>query len=156
MCKCEVHSMFRAALLALLLAACSPAADSKPDIRLSNAWARATAPGQQSAAAYVTIANEGGADRLIGVAALGTAGSASLHSSSSAGGVMRMRMSEAVDIPAHGRTVLSPGGLHIMLMSLKQPLRAGQSFRLNLKFERTGERPIAVTVIDASSEGPNA
>jgi len=62
------------------------------------------------------------------------------------GDVMKMREVEAIELPA-GKTVeLKPGGLHIMLMGLKAPLKAGSSVPLTLKFEKAGEVSVKLTV----------
>ena len=59
-----------------------------------------------------------------------------------------MREVSSIDIPA-GRTVeLKPGGLHIMLMGLTQPLKDGEMFPLTLTFANEGEVPVEVMVSD--------
>ena len=140
-----------AALAGLLLCSC---AEPAPDIAVAGAWARATAPGQSSAAVYLTIANRGGADRLV---ALSTpvAGSAELHGSSSQGGIARMRpLRGGLDIPARGNAVLRPGGDHVMLTGLKGSLEPGRRFELRLDFERSGRRTVPVAIADAAAPGP--
>lgn len=139
-----------AALLALLIAACRPAADGAADIRLAGAWARATAPAQRSSAAYLTIANPGGAaDRLVAVTS--STGPASLHSSSMDGGIMRMRSLKRLPVAAGSTVALEPGGAHVMLTRLEQPLEAGQAIRLTLRFENSGERSIVARVRGSES-----
>jgi copper(I)-binding protein len=49
-------------------------------------------------------------------------------------GVMRMRQVDAIDIAGHGSTELKPGGLHVMLFGLKQPLREGMHIKVDLRF----------------------
>jgi copper(I)-binding protein len=66
-------------------------------------------------------------------------------------GVMRMRPIEALDIPANGTVELKPGGTHVMLMELKQPLQAGAALELDLKFEKSGERKVMAEVRPASA-----
>jgi periplasmic copper chaperone A len=142
----------RILLAALLLASCGRS--GPPDIRISDAWARETVAGQTATAAYMTIANSGaGEDRLIGVAAPAPA-MAMLHSSESSGGVARMREMEAgVAIPAGGRIELKPGGSHVMVTGLGAPLEPGQSLKLTLTFEKSGERPVDVPVSRAAGPG---
>ena len=53
---------------------------------------------------------------------------------------MKMRQVDAVPLPAGQAVTLSPGGYHIMLVDLKAPLVAGQSFPLTLTFEKAGTR----------------
>ena len=135
------------------LASCSGKV-APADLKVSDAWARATVPGQTGAAAYLTIANEGaGADTLLGVSTpIATA--ATLHSSSSEGGIMRMRLlANGLAIPAGATVMLQPGGNHAMLTGLSSPLAKGTHFPLTLKFQRSGDRNIMVKVLDPSTAG---
>jgi copper(I)-binding protein len=132
---------------ALLLASCKPAS-APPAVSVDGVWARATVPGQSGSAAYFTIRNAGGEDKLLTVSSPGA--DASLHSTSMDNGVMRMRPIEALDIPANGTVELKPGGTHVMLMGLKQPLQAGSALELDLKFEKSGERKVTAEVRPAT------
>jgi len=130
------------------LAACAPAGHGDPDIAVQG-WARETAPGQSVAAAYLTIENSGpGTDRLVGVASP-AAEQASLHSTTVEDGIARMRaINGGLEIPARGAAALEPGGDHIMLVGLRQPLVRGSDVELQLRFERSGERQVAVRVLE--------
>jgi copper(I)-binding protein len=139
------HALFFAALL---LASCKPAS-APPAISVDGAWARATVPGQMGSAAYLTIHNAGGEDKLLAVTSSGA--DASLHSTSMDNGVMRMRPLQALDIPAKGTVELKPGGTHVMLMALKQPLQAGATLELDLRFEKSGERKVSAEIRPASA-----
>lgn len=139
-----------AALAALLLAACN-SQSAAPSIRLSDAWSRATVARQSTGAAYLTVANGGDEDRLVSVAT--PAGEASIHSSSTENGVMRMRPLQELAIPAKSTVELKPGGTHIMIMGLKAPLAAGTSFPLDLKFEKSGHIQVTVQVRPATANG---
>ena len=133
--------------IALVLAAgCAPAA---PDIAVSDAWARATAAGQSSAAVYATIANRGGADRLVEVSS--EAGTAMLHGSETAGGIVRMRMLSDLAIPADAKVELAPGGTHVMLTGVGAPLAAGRSFAMTFRFARTAPRTVRVAIVAAGA-----
>ena len=114
-------------------------------------WARAT-PGQaQNGVAYLTIISPT-ADRLT-AASSPVAKKAELHTMSMEGGVMRMRPLTAIDIPAGQTVTLSPGGTHIMLLGLTQPLREGQSFPLTLSFDHAGPRQVTVVIEKAGAMG---
>jgi len=140
------------ALAALLLLSCAPKRTAPPQISISGAWSRATVAGQSTAAVYLTIANKGGGDDKL-LNASTPIGQATLHSSTMDGGVMRMRPLEALDIPAQSTFQLKPGGTHIMVAGVKQPLIAGSSFPLALHFDRSGDRRINVDVRPASTAG---
>ena len=130
-------------LAALLLGACH--SDPAPLVTVNDARVIAL---PTSAAAYFTLANSGGRDRLVSIEA--PVGKASLHETSMAGGIMRMReLSEGIEVPAGATVRLSPSGKHVMIEGLAKPLAAGSSIRLTLTFERQGK----VTII-APVDGP--
>jgi copper(I)-binding protein len=115
-------------------------------ITVGHPYARATASGQPNGGAYLKLVNNGAAaDRLVSVSA-DVARSVELHSMSMDGNVMRMRQVDGVELPA-GKTVeLKPGGLHVMLIGLKAPLKKGEKFPVRLKFEKAGEVTVTVNV----------
>ncbi|MBV8119402.1 MAG: copper chaperone PCu(A)C [Alphaproteobacteria bacterium] len=121
-------------------------------LHVENAWARATPGRSEIGAAYVTIQSPTG-DRLVAVSTP-VAKKAELHTMEMSGMVMKMRPIEGIDIPAGQPVTLSPGGMHIMLIGLKQPLRAGQSFPLTLSFEKAGKRTVNVAIAKAGAAGP--
>src|SRR3546814_16908753 len=69
-----------------------------------------------------------------------------LHTHTMDGNVMQMRRVEALEIPAQGKAALQPGGIHIMLIGLKQPLREGERFPLTLTFAKAGAVTVEVAV----------
>lgn len=131
-------------LLAFGLAACGKA--SPPQLSIEDAWARETAAGQQSGAAYFTIRNAGGTDDKLLSVQTEKARMAMIHSSSSANGVATMRMLDSLDIPAGASMELRPGGTHVMLEGLTSPLGNGERFQLKMKFEKSGDIAVPVTV----------
>lgn len=146
-----------APLAALLLLSCSGGKPSKPEssppeIQLSGAWARATLPNQDTGVAYLQIANAGGsADKMTGAST--DIGTATLHSTSMEGGIMRMRPLAALDLPAHSTVTLQPGGTHIMITGLKSPLREKDHFGLSLTFEHSPAQSVQVEVRPAGASG---
>ncbi len=132
----------------LILGGCSQA--EAPKIEVHDAWSRATTVPNGPTAAYLTISNDGGEDRLLGVAGLSKA-SASLHSSAMHDGVMEMRpLPEGIAIPAHDDTQLSPQGTHIMIEGIG-PLSPGDELQLSLRFEKSGEVVVPVRVVAPGS-----
>jgi copper(I)-binding protein len=116
------------------------------DIVVNQAFARATPPCAMAGGAFFKIENKGKAsDRLLAVASP-AAGMAELHTMTHEGGVMRMRAVDAIEIKPGETVALAPGGLHVMLMDLKQPLKEGSRFPLTLTFERAGKVRIEVSV----------
>ena len=115
-------------------------------LQIGNPWARATPKGSTVAAGYLTITNKGSeADRLIG----GTAAPASrfeVHDTVTENGVGRMRQVTNLEIKPGETVELKPGGMHVMLMGLKQPLAKGQTVKGTLVFEKAGTVAIEFTV----------
>jgi hypothetical protein len=147
---------FAAALGAALLLAASAAAAhdfTLGALKLDHPWARASAGPAGNGAAFLVIENSGDEDRLVAVAG-DVAERAELHTHTMAGDVMQMRRVEAVEIPAHGSAALQPGGLHIMLIGLKQPLREGERFPLTLTFDKAGAVTVEFAVEGVGSMGP--
>ena len=145
--------MKRLLLAALLLASCGQT--GSPDLKVSDAWARETVAGQTSTAAYLTISNQGTADdRLLSIAASEPA-KATIHATESSGGISRMReLSSGLAVPAGSKIELKPGGTHVMIMNLGAPLRRGDTLKLRLRFEKSGDKPVDVRVAPAT--GPES
>ena len=107
-------------------------------ISVTDAWARATMPGQPVSGAYMKIQADADA-RLISVSSP-LIPQVEVHEMKMDGNVMRMREVKAIDLPK-GKTVsLKPGGFHIMLMNLKQPIIAGEMIPLALVIESGGKQ----------------
>jgi copper(I)-binding protein len=110
----------------------------------------------QNGAAYMTITAQGGAgDRLI-AAASPAANRAELHTHIMEGNVMRMRQVQGIDVKPGETAALKPGGFHVMLLGLKQPLVEGQSFPLTLTFEKGGRIDVEVKVQKDETSGEHA
>ncbi|MGQ9365875.1 copper chaperone PCu(A)C [Azospirillum sp. A39] len=145
-----MKTVFAAALAAALAAGPVLAADapagSAGTIAVVAPWARATAPHAKVGGAYMTLTNSGStADRLLS-AASPAAEKVELHTHLMDQGVMRMRPVEDIAVEPGTPTVLQPGGLHVMLMGLKQPLTEGSRFPLTLTFETAGAVTVEVPV----------
>lgn len=140
----------RAALLGLVLATLSGTASAAPAVAVEGAWARSTVAGQPAGGGFLTLRNGGGADRLT-AASSPAAASVELHEMAMDGDVMRMRQVEGIALPAGGTVELKPGGLHLMFMGLKAPLKAGNKVPLTLRFEKAGELTVQVEVRGATA-----
>lgn len=128
----------------LLLIACQQA--EAPEVEARDAWARAVATPGGMAAAYLTISNQGGEDRLVSVTS-DRGNGASIHLTRMANGVMEMRaLPEGLPVPANAEVALAPSGTHVMLDGAG-PLVAGDRFNLVLKFERSGDITVPVSVV---------
>jgi copper(I)-binding protein len=126
-------------------------------IRIEQAWARATPGGSTIGGAYLRVTNTGSTpDRLVsGQAAI--AERFELHEMSMTDGVMKMRpLADGITL-APGQTVeMRPGGLHVMLVGLKQPLKAGESFSSVLNLEKAGTVNVNFVVQPIGAGAPAA
>ena len=148
-----MRTLLTATAVAMLLGGAVAAHEFKAgSITIEHPWARPAAKG--NGAAYFGLENDGAtADRLIGVST-DIAGSAELHSSAvDAQGMASMRPVQGVDLPPGGHAQFAPGGLHVMLVGLREPLVAGQSFPLTLRFEQAGDVIVTVAVEKKASHG---
>ncbi len=163
-----------ALLLALLLAtACitpmpaEPAAE--PAGMAADASAPAPVPGEVTvahvrarpaplaggnAAAYLLLLNGTDAPVTLTHAEANRAGSplvdaVELHETVAEEGVMKMiPQPEGFEIPPGGSVELAPGGKHVMLIGLVEPLEAGQSFSLTLHFDDGRALDLSVPVVE--------
>ncbi len=118
-----------AALAALLGAASGAAAPA-----VEGAWVRLPVLAGRPAAGYFTIKGGPQPDALI-AAASAKAQRIEMHSTSMAGGVMRMRAEQAMPVPANGTLSFAPGGNHLMLFGLAAGLKPGDRLPITLSFQ---------------------
>ena len=136
-----IDRMKNAALLfALLFAAPAWAAN----VVVSGAFARASTPGAETGAVYFSLQSDTD-DALTGVST-NVAQSAMLHQTTMQGMVMSMDMMDRIDLPAGQKITLAPGGMHIMLQGLTQPLIKGHTIGLHLIFAHAAPQDIIVPV----------
>jgi periplasmic copper chaperone A len=145
------------AMLLSLHSAVSASDNKSKTIEIEKPYATSTAPGQPHGAVFIhEISNKGSkADELIGGRSA-VAGSVEVHKMEMSNNTMRMREIPAIAIPANGKTSLDKGskdGFHLMLMNLKQPLKAGEKIPMTLIFKQAGEINITVPVEKPSSRG---
>ena len=137
-----------ALVLLFSLTACRPPAE----VEVADAWARDTVGRTANAAVFMTITSPS-ADRLIAASAP-VASKVDLMTMKTAEGAMAMIYLEDIAIPANEPVSLDPGGLHVWLADLSEPLKAGQTFPLVLEFEKAGEQRVEVSVIAPAAAPP--
>ncbi len=128
----------------LILLSVSSASVLAADVEIKNPWVRGTVSGQQATGAFMEITSKSGAT-LVG-ASSPSAGVTELHEMKMDGGVMRMRAIPRLDLPAGKPVALGPGGYHVMLIQLKQPLKKGDRVALTLQIEGKDRKVEAVQV----------
>lgn len=143
-----------ATLLATLLV--STTAVAADNLEIAQPWARAT-PGSHvtTGAAYLEIISHGAADELVAISTP-VATRTEVHTTKMTGGMMKMERVDALAIAAGGAVSLNPGGSHVMLIGLVQPLREGDRFPLTLTFRNAGDIEVEVIVVGVGAMGPGA
>jgi copper(I)-binding protein len=125
------------------------------DLVITQAWSRATPGGAKIGGGYLTIENKGSApDRLIGGSA-DIADKIQVHEMAMNNGVMTMRPLDKGLTIEPGKTVkLAPGGYHLMMFDLKNPLKQGDKVPVTLDFEKAGKVKLSLDVQGVGASGP--
>lgn len=121
------------AAVALCGASSLALAQPAPLVKVENPWLRPAVAGQSGTGGFARFTSEKGAT-LVGVTSP-AAGVAEIHEMAMQGDVMKMHAIESLALPAGQAVELKPGGHHLMLMQLKQPLAAGSSVPVTLKLK---------------------
>ncbi|MDP2806172.1 MAG: copper chaperone PCu(A)C, partial [Gallionellaceae bacterium] len=100
------------------------------EVKVSAAWARATAPGQDVGMAAVKVTSAKDA-RIVAVTSTAS-NTAELHTMVHEKGMMKMRQVDFFEVKANQELVLGPGGNHLMLIGLKKPLKVGDTVALTM------------------------
>lgn len=129
---------------ALMVALCCSASAWAGEVQVSDAWARATAPGQDSAAIQLTLTSKK-AGAVVGGSSK-VAQTVEIHSMVMEGNMMKMRALTELPLPANAAVSLAEQGNHVMLIGLKQALKAGDkvAFVLAVKFSDGSKENVAV------------
>ena len=129
-------TLFKSTLLVVFAASISALALAQtPDtnVEVKDAWVRSTVVGQMGTGAFMKITAKVGT-QLVGVSSP-VAGVGEVHEMKMEGDVMKMRAVPQLDLPAGRAVELKPGGYHVMLMDLKQPLIRDTKVPLTLTFK---------------------
>lgn len=131
------------ASLALLLTACGqqPAEGELGVVSAADAVCRPTPNGRQATGCYLTLTASRD-DRLVAVTSP-VSGLAQVHEMKVESNMMMMReLTDGLPLPAGSAVALAPGGNHIMLMGVANPLVAGDTVPLTLTFANA--RPVEI------------
>lgn len=147
-----------AMIIMILAAASNSQAVAEPtrkgDLAIETPWARASIGVSRPAAAYLTIRNEGSKPEVLTGVSTSASKMAEVHEVTMVDGISRMGPAGAITIPAGSEVSLKPGGLHVMMMKLKQPLEKGESLDLTLTFKNTGPVEVLVPILGIGASGP--
>jgi len=123
--------------LAIALAAASGLATAQTAVK--DPWVRGTVEAQKATGMFAQITSTSGG-KLV-AASSPVAGVVEIHEMAMEGNLMKMRAIPGLDLPAGKAVDLKPGGYHVMLMDLKQPLKEGENVTVTLVIEgKEGKR----------------
>jgi copper(I)-binding protein len=105
---------------------------AQAQVTIKDPWVRATVPQQRAAGAFMDIRAEQIVRLVAGRSPV--AGKVEIHEMAMDGGVMKMREIPGIDIPQGQTLSLKPGGYHVMLIDLKQPIKADEIVPITLEF----------------------
>ncbi|WP_281969004.1 copper chaperone PCu(A)C [Roseovarius nanhaiticus] len=152
-------TFFTTAIIASLTlgALSAPVLAGPEDIVIEDAWSRASIGTDRPGAAYMTIRNAGEETVLLIGLETPLAMMPEIHESkTNADGVSSMSPAGEITIAPGESVLLEPGGLHAMLMRLKEPMVEGQTFELKLLFENSDDVTVEVPILSIASRGPES
>lgn len=136
--RAVLFSLVAATILAAAGAHADPHQVKKGDITISSRMVRTSFGAAPNSAAYMVIANSGAVPERLLAARCACATSVDIHETEDMAGMSMMKSAAPVTIPAHGQVVFHPGGLHLMLTHLKEPLVEGGEQDIILVFQHAG------------------
>ncbi len=127
------------------------------DLRLEQPWTRATPGGAPAGGGYLTITNTGSEDDRLVAASTDRVKVTEIHSMDVVDGVMKMRkLEDGLELPAGETVQLAPGGFHLMFMGLAEPIGVGETFAVELTFEKAGTVVLEMTAAPLGASEPHA
>lgn len=131
-------------VIAALFSLASGAVVAADHVKVYDAWVRDTVPGAMVSAAYLHIKSD--APVKLVKAESPIAGVTEIHKMELKDGIMKMQAVDAVEVVPGKVVDLKPGGYHIMLMMLKDQIKAGTKVPLTLTFEGAGKKQTVIKV----------
>jgi copper(I)-binding protein len=142
-------------IVIFVLSLCISMPAMSSSILIQNAFARASIGLAKNGVVFMSIHNRSDkSDQLLAIQT-DIAKNSSLHKHLNDNGIMKMRRVSKISIPRNSNIELKPGGFHIMLMGLKNPLTEGNQFNLTLVFKNTGKLTVPVKIKKAAEMPPH-
>lgn len=116
------------------------------EVDIIDPWAREVPPVMSTSAGFLSLKNTGSVEHKLVSASSDGAGMVELHTHINNNGVMQMRPVENIPVAPGETAELKPGGLHIMLMMLKETLVAGERLNITLHFEDGSSKQVQAEV----------
>lgn len=138
-------------LAAGLLFSAGVLAGAADNVSVQDPYVRLAPPNAAATAAFMVIRNTGDKDVKVVKADNPVSKATELHTHLNEGGVMKMRPVPAIEIRAKGEAVLRPGGLHVMMIDLKAPMKEGDSVPITLTFDDGSSKQVDAKVVRATA-----
>jgi len=116
-------------------------------ITVNDGYVKASIPGSDVTASYMTLSNTSNKTITLQKVSSTVSDRIEIHEHSMADGIMRMREVGEITINANSEVVLQPSGLHLMIFSLKQPIKEKSIMPLTLYFSNDTEVKIQLPVL---------
>ncbi|UVC10106.1 copper chaperone PCu(A)C [Rhizobium sp. TH2] len=121
------------------------------DLEIRHPWSKAMNPGAKTGGGFMTITNHGTEpDRLIKISS-DVADLIQVHEMKVDNGMMTMgEVPGGLEIAPGATVELTPGAIHVMFMSVKQPFKEGEKIKAVLTFEKAGDVEVEFKVEPAN------
>lgn len=150
----ESSTMKQLSLLAAgLIFSAGVLAAAADQISVQEPYVRLAPPNAPATGAFMVIKNNGDKDVKVLKADNPASKVTELHTHLNEGGVMKMRPVAAIDVKAKGEAVLQPGGLHVMLIDLKAPMKEGDIVPITLTFDDGSSKKVDAKVVRPVAAG---
>ncbi|WP_372763687.1 copper chaperone PCu(A)C [Litorivivens sp.] len=140
--------MFKRVLLFFLILTVLPVSA----VEFHQAYVRGLPPTQSATAAFFRVSNPDAEAWTLTAVYSDIAESVEIHEHVHSAGMMQMRQRKSLTVPAGGEVVFKPGGLHLMLIGLKQPLREGQEVALCFENDKGDITSVTFPVVSVINE----
>lgn len=134
-------------LAAGLIFSAGALAGAADNVSVQDPYVRLAPPNAPATGAFMVIKNIGDKDIKVLKADNPVSKVTELHTHLNEGGVMKMRPVSAIDIKAKGEAVLKPGGLHVMMIDLKAPMKEGDVVPITLSFDDGSSKVVEAKVV---------
>lgn len=128
-------------------------AGAADQVSVQDPYVRLAPPNAPATGAFMVIKNNGDKDVKVLKADNPATNKTELHTHLNDGGVMKMRPVESIEIKARGETVLKPGGLHVMMIDLKAPMKEGDMVPITLTFDDGSTKQVDAKVVRPKAAG---
>jgi copper(I)-binding protein len=122
-------------------------------VTVDEPYVRLAPPNAPATGAFMVIKNAGDKDVKVVKADNPASKATELHTHLNENGVMKMRPVAAIDVKSKGEAVLKPGGLHVMLIDMKAPMKEGDVVPITLTFDDGSSKKVDAKVVRPMAAG---